>query len=88
MEVPEAMQTRYVERRKQDLEVCRKNLALQKFSELEKVGHQLKGNGVTFGFDDISVIGKRMEVAAAEANVHEMEKALKDLSHWVKQHLN
>jgi len=88
MEVPEAMQTRYVERRKQDLEVCQKNLALQKFSELEKVGHQLKGNGVTFGFDDISVIGKRMEVAAAEANVREMEKALKDLSHWVKRHLN
>lgn len=88
MEVPEAMQTRYVERRKHDLEVCRESLAQQKYSELQKVGHQLKGNGVTFGHDDISLIGKRMEVAAAEENIREMEKALKDLSHWVSRHLN
>ncbi|WP_408098387.1 Hpt domain-containing protein [Peredibacter sp. HCB2-198] len=88
MEVPEAMQTRYVERRKHDLEVCRESLALQNFSELQKVGHQLKGNGVTFGFSDVSAIGKRMEAAAVEENVQEMEKALKDLSHWVNRHLN
>lgn len=88
MEVPEAMQTRYVERRKRDLEVCQECLVLQKFSELEKVGHQLKGNGVTFGHADLSTIGKRMESAAAAEDFSEVEKALTDFSHWVQQHLN
>lgn len=88
MEVPEEMQSRYLERRVRDLEICRECLALLKFAELEKVGHQLKGNGVTFGHADLSKIGKRMETAAASANVPEVEKALKDLSLWVNKHLN
>ena len=88
MEVPEAMQSRYVERRKRDLEICRESLAHQNFSALEKLGHQLKGNGATFGFNDISIIGKRMEVAALHENVMEVEEALKDLSHWINRHIS
>lgn len=88
MEVPEAMQTRYVERRKKDLEDCQASFKLHNYSVLEKVGHQLKGNGTTFGFADISTIGKRMELAAANADAPEVEKALEDFSNWVTQHLN
>lgn len=88
MEVPEAMQARYVERRKKDLEDCQTSFKLQNFSVLEKVGHQLKGNGTTFGFADISTIGKRMELAAANADIPEVEKALKEFSNWVNRHLN
>lgn len=88
MEVPEDIQIRYMERRKKDLEVCLYNLVHENYPELEKVGHQLKGNGLTFGHPELSSIGSHLEVAAAAHNQKEIELALKDLSHWVSDHIN
>lgn len=88
MEVPSDILSRYMERRKKDLEVCLINLEKENYPELEKVGHQLKGNGLTFGHADLSSIGSHLEVAAAAKNMTELEKALKDFSFWVHQHIN
>lgn len=88
MEVPVDIQNRYMERRKKDLETCLYNLEHENYSELEKVGHQLKGNGLTFGHPDLSSIGSHLEIAAAAQNQKEIELALKDLSLWVNQHIN
>lgn len=88
MEVPHEILFRYMERRKKDLEMCLLNLESRNFNELEKVGHQLKGNGVTFGYSDLSEIGSQMEKAAALKDVTEIERALKEFSLWVNQHLN
>lgn len=88
MEVPHEMLFRYMERRKQDLETCLDSLRQNNYSEIEKVGHQLKGNGITFGFADLSDIGLHMEKAAAIKNLSETERALDEFSSWVNQHLN
>jgi HPt (histidine-containing phosphotransfer) domain-containing protein len=88
MEVPMDIQFRYMERRKKDLEVCLLNLEKKNFPELEKVGHQLKGNGLTFGHADLSSIGSHMEEAAASKDLSELEEALKEFSLWVNHHLN
>jgi hypothetical protein len=88
MEVPGDILFRYLERRKRDLEMCLLSLESKNYSELEKVGHQLKGNGLTFGHPDLSSIGSHMEVAAASHNESELEKALKDFSSWVSHHIN
>jgi HPt (histidine-containing phosphotransfer) domain-containing protein len=88
MEVPPEILSRYMERRKRDLEVCLVSLEFENFNELEKVGHQLKGNGVTFGHNDLSLIGNKLEEAAARKNIAELEVALKDFSHWVNGHIN
>lgn len=88
MEVPGEIQVRYLERRRKDLETCLMCLEKENFRELEKVGHQLKGNGVTFGHAELSHIGSDLEVAAHQKNVADLEKALKEFSHWVSQHLN
>lgn len=88
MDVPHDMLFRYMERRKKDLETCLLNLENENFPELEKVGHQLKGNGVTFGFSDLSEIGSHMEQAASRKDVDDIEQALQEFSSWVNQHLN
>lgn len=88
MEVPVDIQIRYMERRKKDLEVCLYNLEHENYSELEKVGHQLKGNGLTFGHPELSTIGSHLEVAASTQDQKEIELALKDLSMWVSSHIN
>ncbi len=56
--------------------------------QIEKVGHQLKGNGLTFGHADLSSIGSHLEIAAAAGNIIELERAIKDFSHWVNQNIN
>lgn len=88
MEVPAEIHARYIERRKKDLELCLKSLRTKNFNELEKVGHQLKGNGETFGYAELSVIGRHLEDAAHQRDMLELEIALKDLSSWVNSHPN
>lgn len=88
MNVPQDLLFRYMERRKKDLELCLANLEELNFTEIEKVGHQLKGNGLTFGHADLSSIGSHLEVAAAAGNIMELERAIKDFSHWVNQNIN
>lgn len=88
MEVPGEILTRYLERRKKDLETCLSCLERENFQELEKVGHQLKGNGVTFGHAELSEIGSHLEEAAHERNLSDLESALKDFSLWINKHIN
>lgn len=88
MEVPAEIQTRYLMRRKEDLQKCLFNFQEHNFSELEKVGHQLKGNGLTFGYQELSLIGSQLESAAAYKDEAKLQKAINDFSYWVGQHLN
>lgn len=83
MEVPSDIKVRYIERRKRDLEECLASLENNQFDEIEKVGHQLKGNGATFGHPELSVIGKKMEQAAQVQDLETLQTALKDFSQWV-----
>lgn len=86
MEVPNEIMSRYLERRKRDLEECLCSLESKQYSEIEKVGHQLKGNGLTFGHPELSAIGKKMEDAAVREDLEMIEKALKEFSSWVHLH--
>jgi HPt (histidine-containing phosphotransfer) domain-containing protein len=88
MDVPQNLLGRYLDRRKQDLEACLLALETKDFSRLEKVGHQLKGNGVTFGFTDLSGIGTDLEAAALRRDLAGLERALHRFSGWLRRHVN
>ena len=64
LEIPHEAVVKYMERRKTDVDNCRQALQTGNLSVLETVGHQLKGNGITFGFPEISTIGEALESAA------------------------
>lgn len=84
MEVPEHLMSRYIQRRRRDLEECQRALSGLRFDELARVGHQLKGNGLTFGHPELSSIGHNLELAATEHQICGIESALEDLSLWVE----
>lgn len=88
MDVPLDYLSRYKERRKKDLELCLCNLQNLNFIEIEKMGHQLKGNGLTFGYPDLSSIGSHLEKAAGEQNIPKVEQAIKEFSFWVNENVN
>lgn len=85
MEVPSDIMNRYLDRRKRDLEECLSSLSSHNYQDIEKVGHQLKGNGSTFGHPELSVIGKKLELAAQAHDLVSLEKALKEFSEWVSE---
>jgi len=83
MHVPNDIMIKYIERRKRDFEECLSFLEHSQFEEIEKVGHQLKGNGATFGHPEVSLIGKNLEQAAHLQDLETLEVYLKQFSIWL-----
>ena len=88
MVVPSDLLVRYRERRKKDLENCLHSLHEGNFKVIQTIGHQLKGNGLTFGFQELSIIGGDLERAALAHDLNKLPLALEHFSQWVSGHLN
>jgi HPt (histidine-containing phosphotransfer) domain-containing protein len=54
----------YLLKRQEDVPKLRSLLSQKKWEEIKMLGHQLKGNGPTFGFLEIGKIGNELEAAA------------------------
>ncbi len=85
MEVPLDIMKKYIQRRTHDLQACIYYFEQQKFSEIEKIAHKLKGSGKTFGHPEISEIGKRLEGAAKKTDIQSIKKLLEQFLQWVTQ---
>ena len=60
--------TRYLERRKTDIEQLRSALAEKNYAAIERTGHNLFGSGAAYGLEAISTLGADLERAAQESN--------------------
>ncbi len=54
----------FLEMRRQDVMRLRALLVSEAFCEIERLGHNMKGNGASYGFAPITDIGQRLEAAA------------------------
>lgn len=61
MQVPPEAKQKYIERRKQDIVACKDALTKKDFLFFERIGHQIKGNASTFGFDQLTSIAIEIE---------------------------
>lgn len=64
MVVPVELKQRYLSRRIQDLMTLKEALIKNDFSFALRLGHQVKGNAVTFEFPHMASIGVELEQAA------------------------
>ena len=88
MDVPSPVIVRYLERRKNEVAQCEVALKNLDFDPLMRMGHQLKGNGTTFGFPELSDMGSRLEVAALSKDKKETETALGAISDWINKKIS
>ncbi len=88
MEVPSELLKRYTEGRKRDLADCIHSLETRNFVVIQRVGHQLKGNGATFGHPELSLIGNKLESAAVLKDLSNLDKALKEFATWLDTKTN
>lgn len=83
--IPEEVRQKYIERRKKDLADCRLALTNADFKCFAFIGHQIKGNAVTFGFDELTPIALEMEKLAVEKNVDNLHKLLDRFEAFLKR---
>lgn len=85
MEIPQELKTVYFQRRKRDLEDCRLSFKQNRFQEIEKLGHKLKGSAATFGHPQLSELGRLIELAAQTGDRKKLAHYIEELSAWLNQ---
>lgn len=83
--VPYEMKVVYIQRRKADIEECLKAIDAENFSFLEKIGHQVKGNAQSFGFDELSPLGIALEIAAKTKDLPKAKSIVLQFSKTVEE---
>lgn len=83
MNLPLELRQNYIERRKKDVEALKAALAKNDLSVAQRVGHQLKGNGISYGFPLLSELGLEMESLAKENNLAGVVKIVQRLEDWL-----
>lgn len=76
---------RYKSRRHADLVRCRECLKKRDYETIQNIGHNLKGNGASFGFPELSQLGEKMECSAKELNESQIALLVDRLEEWVHQ---
>jgi CheY-like chemotaxis protein len=69
----------FLANRKRDIGLGRNALASGNFSELRRIGHNLKGTGPTYGFPTLGALGARIEKEAKEGNAELLAQSINEL---------
>jgi two-component system, sensor histidine kinase and response regulator len=62
----------FLEGRHDDVKIIRESIQKNDFVNIQRLGHDMKGCGQGYGFDEISVIGKHIEAAAKLSDAEEI----------------
>jgi HPt (histidine-containing phosphotransfer) domain-containing protein len=76
---------RFIERRRLELEQISLLIEKEDFSTIQRLGHSLKGSGKMFGFEDLGLVGARLEDAAAGRDMRAILACHAELKAWVAQ---
>ena len=79
---------KYIERRKADLDRCRQSLNTKDFEAISTIGHNLKGNGISFGFPELSTLGEKLENSAKASDFGRTQQLVDSLETWLQRHLS
>lgn len=85
MEVSQAMKEQYFLRRLNDYSTCLSAIVNKEASLIERIGHQIKGNSASYGFDGLQEIGAGLEQAALSKNWEEMKIFVEKLGSYLSK---
>src|SRR3954464_4091335 len=64
----------YLGNRRKDLDSLRQALTAADFEQIRQIGHRMRGVGVSYGFDDVTSLGKLIEDGAKDGDKTALEK--------------
>lgn len=75
----------YLRNRQDDVARLGSSLELEDYDRIRLLGHSMKGSGGGYGFDEISVIGSRIEVAALARDAAVVRTATAELEDYLRR---
>lgn len=73
----------YLSRRDTDLKNLKDFHKEERFDEIQKIAHKMKGNGLGYGFDYLSVLGKEIESLAKLKEGEKIKSFLLELEEYL-----
>jgi HPt (histidine-containing phosphotransfer) domain-containing protein len=73
----------FLENRRGDVQTIETALQENNLSQIQMIGHRLKGDGGGYGFDAISTIGDALEQAAAREDRSAIQRHLAELTDFL-----
>lgn len=83
MQLPPEMYHKYITRRAADYDQLMEALGKTDLTCFKKVGHQIKGNATTFGFEELVGLALRMENIDENTIAVEGPAILSELKNWI-----
>ena len=74
----------FIQLRHEDIQAIKKALDADDFETIARLGHTMKGSGISYGFDRISEIGKSMEHAAKHKDKEGVNTSLCELGEYLE----
>ena len=79
-----SMVPEYLRQRKGDLTTMPQLIEQADFENLRTIGHNMKGSGLAYGFDEISRIGAVVEAAAEEKEAEALRRSVVELARFIE----
>ncbi|HEY1290877.1 MAG TPA: Hpt domain-containing protein [Burkholderiales bacterium] len=73
----------YLANRNKELDVLRQALAGGDFEQMRQIGHRMRGVGVSYGFDDVTTLGKLIEEGAKTGDKAGLEKHVAEYGEYL-----
>src|SRR4051795_8292296 len=73
----------FMSNRKKELDTLRVALAAADFEQLRQLGHRMKGVGVSYGFDHVSMLGKHIEDGARSGDRASLDARIREYADYL-----
>lgn len=85
MQVPVELKRKYLERKVQDIQHLISSLEENDFAPALKLGHQVKGNALTFDFPQMGPVGVQIENAAKNQDKESLRTLIDQMAHMIAE---
>lgn len=73
----------FLRNRNKELDTLRAALSAADFEQLRQLGHRMKGVGISYGFDQVSALGKSIEEGARRGDRTALEASVKQYADYL-----
>ncbi len=73
----------FLKNRTADVQLLKEAIDADDIGKIQSIGHSLKGVGGGYGFDGLSELGAKIEIAAKEKNVGEIKDLVEEMAGYM-----
>ena len=75
----------FIEGRNKDVTLLKEHIGSGNIEEIQTIGHKMKGNAGSYGFDEMGVIGAKIEEAAKQNDLDTIKEQTQELENYLSE---